>query len=371
MTDLTIGRLRRSPSRPRPAARPLPPEPVAAAEEGVELSRLLALARLTAAQALEIGAGVLAVAEASGGPVDPRVTARGEVVAGAGAGGRPVATVLTDVAAAARLPRPAGGGAGRGSAELDRAVGDLPADGLPVVARRLQEAAATADRAAVQAELAALVRAAGTVPGGRAAGTTAAGAAAGAPPTPATPRPAGRRAGRRAGAWVLSVLLLAAVVTAEVVVLRDDIAADIDLLLDAGRDGADPSSGAPQVVEPELPAPAPAAAGAVAAVDLRPLAACSPGAPCTLRLLVRLVPDAEPQTVTWSYRVVDRCTGAASTAPGGSVTVPSQAGRAVAVGTVDLPPAAAVAVFAVTEAPAAAASAPVVAGSCTPPGPGG
>ena len=110
--------------------------------------------------------------------------------------------------------------------------------------------------------------------------------------------------------------------------------------------------------------PAPAAAGSVAAVDLRPLAQCAPAAPCTLRLLVRLVPGADPQTVTWSYQLVDRCTGAATTVPGGTVTVPAGAQRAAAVGTVALPDQRSVAVLAVTSSPATAASAPVSAGSC-------
>ena len=135
------------------------------------------------------------------------------------------------------------------------------------------------------------------------------------------------------------------------------------MLLDAGRDEDQPSA-APQPDGPDLTAPAPAAAGNVAGVDLRPLTRCSPGAACTVRLLVRLVPAAEPQVVTWSYQVVDRCTGSAGIAPGGTVTVPPQADRAVAVGIVLLPPLDGVAVVAVTDAPAAAASAPVFVGSC-------
>ena len=83
-----------------------------------------------------------------------------------------------------------------------------------------------------------------------------------------------------------------------------------------------------------------------------------------MRVLVRLVPAPDPQTVTWSFRVVDRCTGATDTAPGGSVTVPPGAEQAAAVDTVALPPQTAVAVVAVTEVPAAAAAPPVLVGSC-------
>jgi hypothetical protein len=159
------------------------------------------------------------------------------------------------------------------------------------------------------------------------------------------------------------MLVLAAVVASEVVFLRDDITADIAVLLDAGRGGAPPSA-APQPDGPHLVAPAPAAAGSVAAVDLRPLERCAPGAACTVRLQVRLVPAAAPQVVTWSYQVVDRCTGTSVIAPGGTVTVPPQADRAAAVGVVALPPSDGVAVVAVTAVPAAAASVPVIVGSC-------
>ena len=289
----------------------------------------------------------------------------------AGTTGRPAGAILADVAAAARLPGPAAGtAADQRLAELDRAVEDLPLAGVPVVARRLQEAAAS-DRTAVRAELAALVRAVGG------AGGAAGGAGwTGGPPTAPHPAPAeraprrSRSAGRRVGAWLLSILVLATVVVSEVILLRDDITADIDMLLDAGR-GEDQPSAAPQRDGPDLTAPAPAAAGNVAGVDLRPLTRCSPGAPCTVRLLVRLVPTAEPQVVTWSYQVVDRCTGSTAMAPGGTVTVPPQADRAVAVGIVPLPALDGVAVVAVTDAPAAAASAPVVVGSCPPTGQGG
>lgn len=400
VTDLTT---RREPERQdldhsppadrRERQRPDAPSSVSG---GVELSRLLVLARLTAAQALQIGADVLAAAaveavSGSSGPgsdevvVGPVVAADGRVVLGPSANGgragspsaagtrmRPAGQVLADVAAAARLPGPAADpAADQRLAELDRAVQDLPAAGLPVVARRLQEAAAAIDRTAVHAELAALVRAVGGA-GGSPNGV----ARTGQPPTAVragTVEPAPRRsrsAGRRIAAWLVSILVLAAVVVAEVVLLRDDITADIDMLLDAGR-GEDRPSAAPEPDGPELAAPAPAAAGSVAAVDLRALAPCAPGAPCTVRLLVRLLPAAEPQVVTWSYQVVDRCTGQAVTVAGGTVTVPPQADRAAAVGSIPLPPLDGVAVFAVTDAPDAAASAPVVVGSCKPAEQGG
>ncbi|MFW3172831.1 hypothetical protein, partial [Geodermatophilus sp. CPCC 206100] len=194
----------------------------------------------------------------------------------------------------------------------------------------------------------------------------------GSPPgrTGAAPvRRAGVRAARspvrRIGAWLLSVLVLAGVVAVEVVLLRDDIVTDIGLLLDAGRSGSPPAAEAEPDGLPIVP-PAPAASGAVAGVDLRPLAGCAPETPCGLRLLVEVVPGPEPQVVTWSYRIVDRCTGATGTAPGGTVTVPAGGTRAAAVGTLPLPAGPALAVLAVTDLPAVAASPPVLVGSCRP-----
>jgi hypothetical protein len=103
----------------------------------------------------------------------------------------------------------------------------------------------------------------------------------------------------------------------------------------------------------------------VAAVDLRALDRCTPGTPCTMRVLVQLVPTAAPQTVTWVIRIVDRCTGIAETVPGGSVVIAPGEEQATAVGMVPLPQAAS-AVFAVTGRPAVAAGPPVLIGSCPP-----
>jgi len=326
---------------------PEPPDAAPAPTEGVELSRLLALARLTPQQAVEIGAAVLAEAVRQSGP---------------GADPRPVAERLEQIAAAARFNgRRADPVADQLLAALDRAVLDLPQVGVAAVARRLAEAVGTIDRDAVRAELAALVRA---VPASARGG-------AGPPRAPSTAPRSGRVApletrntGRRVAAWLLSALVLAAVVLVEVVVLRGKIATDVGLLLDAGRGGAT-TAAAPTTDGRPVRAPAPAAAGTVTAVDLRPLAPCAPGGACTLRLLVRLAPRADPQVVSWSYLVVDRCTGATAPAPGGTVTLPPNGERAVAVSSVVLPDVPSVAVLAVTDSPAVAASAPVSVGSCS------
>ncbi|MGY1753502.1 hypothetical protein [Blastococcus sp. SYSU D01042] len=381
MTDLTTPRAPEQPApdpgipeqRGAPGARAVtaPANPPAAA--AVELTRLLALARLTAPQAVELAAGLLTAVADDGDPgaVHPVLTADGRVALDASpADERPVDAVLAGIAAAAGLPgatsTPA---AERLLAGLDGARAVLAADGPAAAARALHVVGADVDGPAVRAELAALARTIGRLPTG-----TGGQAVARPRPAPTGTRTSVRRprrprsAGRRVGAWLLSLVVLGAVVTAEVVLLGDDITADIDLLLDAGRGGEQ------EEAEPEpdgLPVtpPAPPSAGNVTGVDLRPLAACAPGAPCAVRVLVRVAPSPEPQVVTWSYRVVDRCTGTSTTLPGGSVTVPPQADRAAVVGEVPLPPLAGVAVLVVTEAPAVAASAPVSAGSCLPAGP--
>ena len=81
-----------------------------------------------------------------------------------------------------------------------------------------------------------------------------------------------------------------------------------------------------------------------------------------------LQPRPEPQTVTWGFQVLDRCTGVAANAPGGTVTVPPEGDRTDAIVTVGLPRGDALAVLALTEQPAIAASAPLLVpadGACT------
>jgi len=385
VTDVTTERADevQEPSHPEDSTEGLE-EPVGppSARPGVALTRLISLARLTPAQAMEIAVSLLNEPEMrSEPPTGSACVAADRIVVRTDGSVRldpvrdedeppatlsPVETVLADVVGAARLDtRPAGSSGDLLLAELDRAVEDLPGTGVPVVARRLGDAAGAIDRPAVRAELAALVSALGESPGS-ASGGRAIGAPAGAArgdPAVRTLRRERRSALRRVGAWVASVLVLVTVVVLEVVLLRDDISADIDVLLQAGRSGSH-SSAAPTADGLPIRAPAPASAGNVTGVDLRAMGPCRPAAPCALRIQVRLAPRAQQQAVTWTYRIIDRCTGATTTVPGGRVIVPARGGRAASVGTVALPKMPAVAVVAVTRTPAAAASAPVSVGSC-------
>jgi hypothetical protein len=396
MTDLTIDRAAHltEPVRdalPSARAEQREPAPVRGVRtREVRLTRLLALAALSPAQAVEVGAGLLAVVELDqareredpddGGPAVDRITVDvdGRVVIGPGprAGGLPAvgagapargdAALLGELAGAVRAQVGPGNPVNaRLVDELDRAVAELPVAGVAAARQRLEAACTTLDRPAVRAELGALVRAltasTGTVgPGGAARPERMAEAPSGAPPS-AGPRRAART---RVWAWLLSVAVLVAVVALEVVLLRDNIAADVHLLLEAGRSGSTASVATQPDGLPVVP-PAPPAAGAVAGIDVRPLTACTPGTPCTVRVLLRLVPAADPRTASWRFELTDRCTGATDSAPGGSVTVPAGSQQVAVVDTVLLPAYGGVAVSAVTEQPAVAAAPPVLLGSCT------
>ena len=361
--------------------------PPARPPSGVPLTRLIALAGLTPAQALEIGADLVTSAVERPDPADP-LLADGQVMIGTDgravlarpAGGRAatsgsppmsatIETVLADLAdAAGRCRR-------RDDtllAELERAIALVALVDLQAVAGTLRDACVGIDRDGVRAELSALVRAitdtsgAITVGGGLLEAPSSVAAGRG---HEVGPRGRDRVAMRRIGAWLLSVAVVVTIVLLEFAFLRDDILADVRLLLEAGRSGSVPAD-TPEPGSPPLVAPGPPAAGSVLAVDLRALDGFTPGAPCPMRVLVRLVPATEPQTVTWSIRIMDRCTGDAETVPGGSVVIAAGEAQATAVGSVPLPPAAA-AVFAVTERPAIAAAPPVLVGSCAPVRPAG
>lgn len=116
-----------------------------------------------------------------------------------------------------------------------------------------------------------------------------------------------------------------------------------------------------------VPALAPATAGPITAVEIQPLqGACDPGAQCAVQVTVRLQPQPAAVDVRWSLRTIDRCTGASSTLPGASVT--ALAGWAYVYGTSwpTLPAGHPLALVAVTDTPAAAASPPVLAGGSGP-----
>jgi hypothetical protein len=319
---------------------------------------LLAVARLTPAQAVALGTDVLTALEdrhADGGLCLDAVRVGGDGRAGLIGSGDALTTDGAGLAAAAAL--------------LDRiAEATRPSPADPALVLALDRAAAEARSPDGRiASVAAILRDADATDGARARaelGRFVAILAGGEEPMPAT-RPAARpptpRRPPRTGArgvvargwkWILSLVVLVAVVILEIAFLRDEISRDVAAVLEAGRSGTTTST---PTLPPVVP-PAPASAGTISRVDLRPIVPCTPDAACALRLHVTLQPRAEPQAITWEFRILDRCTGAAVTAAGGTVTVPPHGDRADAVSTVGLPRADALAVVAVTSGPFTAAS---------------
>lgn len=159
--------------------------------------------------------------------------------------------------------------------------------------------------------------------------------------------------------WLIGPLLLVLVLIGELTLLRDSIARDVDLLRQAARPApvSGPSGGVPA---PPVPVLAPASTPAIADVDLRAMGRCDPGAPCQVRVLIRPAAPG-PMDVSWSFRVLDRCTGAGWDSPGGKARAPAGGTGVAAVSTVVLPSAKALAVVAVAGEPGApgAASGPL------------
>ncbi|MDQ0380479.1 hypothetical protein [Amycolatopsis thermophila] len=180
---------------------------------------------------------------------------------------------------------------------------------------------------------------------------------------PLVPVPRRPRAGLRP-LWrgLAALAALAAAVLLEWLLLHDRLSNDLRVLLDAGR--AAPEASAPTTVPPRpVAAPAPPSSTPVGGLDLRPLVLCAPGQSCQVRLQVDLTPPHDALTLAWDVMIVDRCTGAQTTAPGGKLAAAAQDTRLNVVTEVPLPAARTVAVFAVTGSPGRASSPPLIVGS--------
>ncbi|MGZ4596034.1 MAG: hypothetical protein ACXV3V_03835, partial [Actinomycetes bacterium] len=124
----------------------------------------------------------------------------------------------------------------------------------------------------------------------------------------------------------------------------------------SGASPAVPSAQAGPVVK--LPTLGVSGAGIVTGVDARALRTCAPGRSCDVQVTVQLTPQRRPTRLRWHLAAVDLCTARARTLGHSAITVPAQADHAVVVQTVRLPRATALAVGAVTDRPARAASTP-------------
>jgi hypothetical protein len=106
--------------------------------------------------------------------------------------------------------------------------------------------------------------------------------------------------------------------------------------------------------------PAPRAAGPVTEVTIDLAEArCVGGEQCPVRVDVHLRPSAAPRPVNWSLHIVDRCTGDTQTGDGVSMTAQAGWRQVYGISRPTLPEGTALAVIAVTESPARAASEPL------------
>lgn len=127
---------------------------------------------------------------------------------------------------------------------------------------------------------------------------------------------------------------------------------------------ASPSSAAKPAEKRTQPRPvdrvAPRQAGAVTQVKVAAAEPCRRGAVCPVRVDVYLRPEAVTRQVSWSLRVVDRCTGKTYPRSGASVFAEPWWRQVYGLSRAALPKGRALAVIAVTKAPARAASKPLL-----------
>lgn len=105
---------------------------------------------------------------------------------------------------------------------------------------------------------------------------------------------------------------------------------------------------------------APLKAGAVTQVKVATSEPCRRGAVCPVRVDVHLQPEAAARQVSWSLRVVDRCTGKTYPRSGASVVAEPWWRQVYGLSRTALPKGRALAIIAVTKAPARAASQPLL-----------
>jgi hypothetical protein len=174
----------------------------------------------------------------------------------------------------------------------------------------------------------------------------------------------------------LAVLLVIAVAGALAVTARNLRSRHIPAVPTPGRAASAPPATGLRVAPTPAPTPAgtrpvpmlaPAAAGPITAIEIQPLdGSCQPGGTCPVQVTVRLQPQPSAEEVRWSFHVFDRCTGATDVVPGTSVTALAGWGYVYGTSWPTLSANHPLALVAVTESPAAAASPAVLAGGSSP-----
>lgn len=164
------------------------------------------------------------------------------------------------------------------------------------------------------------------------------------------------RVWQRPLAIAIAVVVTAVALGVELVLLLPRVVREIGAL----SPGTSTAQAAPvRPTSPALravPTLAPRIAGAVQAVDVRPLRSCTPGSTCPVRVVIALTASNRPTTVSWSVAVVDRCTGRVTRHPEGRLGAARREVSVVGYADVAIPKGHPVALVAVTSTPAAAAS---------------
>jgi hypothetical protein len=270
--------------------------------------------------------------------------------------------LLTELATTARRSNPR---ATEMIAVLEGSAERLAAPGagiehIPGVAPELAATVEGVRLLQTRAELAALTQAA-RGPAPRVAAPPTRRRPPGVPSLPTRVRTNVRRTRHAALRWAIALTVLALAVGAEQLFLHGRIVHDLRTLI--GQNS--PSHTTPPAAHASGTAPAavakiaPAHAGVVKSVTLRPMRHCASGSPCRVQVLVHLRPHPHPVRVRWNFTVVNRCARTHHTAAGGRLRAPAHTRRIDGVSTVHLPSGQALAVVAVTHHPTRAASRPL------------
>jgi hypothetical protein len=129
---------------------------------------------------------------------------------------------------------------------------------------------------------------------------------------------------------------------------------------------AKPSAAATPTAKPPAPSPSlpPTTSAKVTAAELKPNGQCATGTTCSIEVTVKF-PNSNPaQNYAWTFKLIDKCSGKVTDAPGGSVTSQAgwiyvQADNQVALPATNNP----LLVYVVTTAPDAVSSQPLTVGA--------
>jgi protein kinase-like protein len=215
---------------------------------------------------------------------------------------------------------------------------------------------ALGDSASVADELGILVGASNRPPGGVVAATPLP------PRLPHDRRPLSRRSGKRRWAVAAGTVLVLAAAGAAVLAVsqrRHETAGTPPPSRTSPPPPASPGP-APRSTRPlAAMAVAPRSAGFVDGVAVTPVETCQPGASCSVRVTIKITAHDDVKHVTWTFVLVDPCTGSRTDVPGGSMIAQPSWQNIYTTTRVPLPQTRSVALLAMTTAPVRAASAPV------------